>query len=308
MGNFSTAQRAGAAALLALVVACGSSDDNAAPATNDGGSTTHPGDGSAPPDSGTNTGRDATTTTPDGNTGNPDSGGACGDAGSGIFSAPNAWMRDVSCDLVAPESQTITDALVAAGGWGTGATSFQIDFSLVVLHADATTPMVPFVQAPSYPTPDCDTPTTIPLVPSGAIEGQTNYTCDVANNDCHLLVDYPPTHTLYEIYQATSQGAGIVGGCAVLWDVTKTYPDNLRGDQCTSADAAGFPMSAMLPDADEVASGSVNHAIRFALPNPSIRSSVYVHPASHAGGPSGGANLPPYGVRMRLKSSFDLTK
>ena len=104
--------------------------------------------------------------------------------------------------------------------------------------------------------PDCDTFTTMPLPTGGAIEGQTGYTCDTSQNDCHLLVVYPPTNTLYEIYQATSQGSGIVGGCGVLWDLTKAYPDNLRGDQCTSADAAGFPLSAMLPDADEVASGA----------------------------------------------------
>jgi hypothetical protein len=145
---------------------------------------------------------------------------------------------------------------------------------------------------------------TLPLPAGGAIEGVSGYTCDAANNDCHLLVVYPPTHTLYEIYQATSQGSGIVGGCGVLWDLSKTYPDNLRGDQCTSADAAGFPMAAMLPDADEVASGAVLHAIRFALPNPRIRAGVYVHPASHAGGPTGGASLPPYGVRLRLRPDY----
>ena len=72
----------------------------------------------------------------------------------------------------------------------------------------------------------------------------------------------------------------------MLWDLSKTYPDNLRGDQCTSADAAGFPMSAMLPDADEVASGAVTHAIRFALPNARMAKGVYVHPATHAGAPS----------------------
>jgi len=233
-------------------------------------------------------------------------GGACGPYGAGIFTAPNVWAKDVSCDPVDPNSATITAALEAAGGWGTS-DNFQIDNSLVVLHADASTPMAPFYQASGYTTPDCDTFTMLPLPAGGAIEGQTNYTCDVANNDCHLLIAYPPTHTLYEIYQATSMGSGIVGGCGVLWDLSKTYPDNLRGDQCTSADAAGFPMSAMLPDADEVASGAVTHAIRFALPNPEIRAGVYVHPASHAGGPSGGANMPPYGVRMRLRASYPVS-
>jgi hypothetical protein len=225
--------------------------------------------------------------------------------GMGVFTASNAWMKDVSCDPVDPSSKTITDAMVAAGGWGPGATKFQIDTSLVVLHADAQTPMKPFTQAQGYGLPDCDVFSMLPLPAVGNIEGTAGYTCDVANSDCHLLVDYPPTHTLYEIYQATDNGnGGIVGGCGVLWDTSKTYPDNLRGDQCTSADAAGFPMSAMLPDADEVFSGAVTHAIRFALPNAEIRKGVYVHPASHAGGPSGGPNLPPYGVRMRLRPDY----
>lgn len=225
-------------------------------------------------------------------------------SGSGIFSAPNVWTKDVSCDPVDPSSKTITDALAAAGGWGPGLSTFQIDMGLVVLHATAATPMVPFIRAVGYTTPDCDVFSMIPLPPGGAIEGSTGYTCDTTLNDCHLLIAYPPTHTLYEIYQATTQGTGIVGGCGVLWDLTKTYPADMRGDQCTSADAAGFPLSAMLPDADEVVSGAVPHAIRFALPNARIRAGVYVNPASHAGAPTGGPNLPPYGVRMRLRANY----
>jgi hypothetical protein len=235
-----------------------------------------------------------------------DSGGCTPMDGAGIFSAPNVWTKDVSCDPPDPASKTITDALTGAGGWGPGADKFQIDTSLLVLHADASTPMVPFLKASGYTTPDCDLLSMLPLPAAGAIEGSTGYTCDTANNDCHLLVLYPPQNTLYEIYQATSQGAGIVGGCGVLWDLTKTYPDNLRGDQCTSADAAGFPMAAMLPDADEVANGAVLHAIRFALPNDHIRAGSYVHPATHAGAPSGGPNLPPYGVRLRLRADYPI--
>ena len=91
-----------------------------------------------------------------------------------------------------------------------------------------------------------------------------------------------------------------------IWDLNKQYPDNLRGDQCTSADAGGFPIAAMTPTADEVASGSIDHAIRFILPNDRMRAGVYVHPASHAGGPeSTDPNAPPYGVRFRLKADFD---
>src|SRR5207249_424959 len=84
--------------------------------------------------------------------------------------------------------------------------------------------------------------------------------------------------------------------------------DVLRGDQCTSADAAGLPMAALLPTADEVAAGAVPHALRFILPNPRMKANVYVRPATHAGSPtSNNLDAPPYGVRFRLKAGFDET-
>jgi hypothetical protein len=39
-----------------------------------------------------------------------------------------------------------------------------------------------------------------------------------------------------------------------------------------------------------------------------MKSGVYVHPASHAGGPtSDNPDAPPYGARFRLKAAFDET-
>jgi serine/threonine-protein kinase len=100
---------------------------------------------------------------------------------------------------------------------------------------------------------------------------------------------------------------------AFIWDLNKAYPPNLRGDGCTSADAGGFPIAAMLFTADEVAAGHIDHAIRFILPNARIRDGrSYVHPASHTGvnvAASGTKdNAPPYGVHFRLKKTFDLSK
>src|ERR1019366_656965 len=113
---------------------------------------------------------------------------------------------------------------------------------------------------------------------------------------------------LYELYNSTKSGSDFTALGAFIWDLTKAYPDNLRGDQCTSADAGGFPIAALLPTADEVAAGAVKHAIRFILPNARMKKAVYVHPGSHAGGPSStDANAPPYGVRFRLKAAFDET-
>src|ERR1019366_5372346 len=74
-----------------------------------------------------------------------------------------------------------------------------------------------------------------------------------------------------------------------------------------SADAAGFPVAPLLFSADELATGSINHAIRFILPNPRMRAHVFVHPATHAGAPSGPPSAPPMGAHFRLKASFDVS-
>jgi serine/threonine-protein kinase len=111
------------------------------------------------------------------------------------------------------------------------------------------------------------------------------------------------------MWRANFSGGTFYGGCTAVWDLTKSYPPNLRGDGCTSADAGGFPIGAMLFTADEVAANEIPHAIRFILPNQRIRGgNVYVHPGSHTtGATSGGSNAPPYGVRFRLRSDFPLS-
>jgi hypothetical protein len=89
--------------------------------------------------------------------------------------------------------------------------------------------------------------------------------------------------------------------------MTRVYPPSGRGEQCTSADAAGFPIAPLLFSADEVAAGAIDHAIRFILPNARIRSGVYLHPATHAGAPSGPVEAPPYGARLRLRPDFPIS-
>jgi hypothetical protein len=231
----------------------------------------------------------------------------------GIFMQPEPWTLDVSACPKDARSDAIIAALMASGGWGAG-NRFQIDFSIPLFFGNTSTPRQT-VNAPAggycYGGPDCDpVPFQMPFPTNGNIEGSNNYTCDTANGDCHVLVVERDQKKLYELYNSTQVTGGTsftaLGG--FIWDLTKAYPPNLRGDQCTSADAAGFPIAALLPTADEVAAGAVNHAIRFILPNAYMKAKVYVHPATHAGGPSStNANSPPYGVRLRLKAAFDVT-
>jgi serine/threonine-protein kinase len=153
--------------------------------------------------------------------------------------------------------------------------------------------------------PDCDN-VPFPVPANGVIEGETGYEC-TTDGDCHFIVIHTPTNKLYEMWRANITGGTFYGGCVAVWDLTKRYPDNLRGDGCTSADAGGFPIAAMLPTADEVAAGEVDHAIRFILPNNRIRKNIYVHPGTHStGATSGGDGAPPYGVRFRLRNDFPL--
>jgi len=111
------------------------------------------------------------------------------------------------------------------------------------------------------------------------------------------------------MWRADIRGSDFRGGCLAVWDMTRVYPPSGRGEQCTSADAAGYPIAPLLFTADEVAAGSIDHAIRFILPNARIRSGVYVHPATHGTrSTSGPGEAPPYGARLRLRADYPLDR
>jgi hypothetical protein len=238
-----------------------------------------------------------------------------------IFQATEPWNTAVDQDAVDAQSATIIGWLAAAGGWGNG-NVFQIDTSISVLCADATTPMKSFtggpgVTDPMFCGPDCDVGHTMFPVPAGgAVEGETGYACN-GGGDCHFLVVDLSRSWLWEMYGGYNppdpNNFYSVGG-SIIWDLKHAYSPTLRGDGCTSSDAGGFPVAAMLFSADEIAAGHIDHAIRFILPNSRIRDGdLYVHPATHTGqaqnpGKPTRPNAPPYGVRLRLKSTFDLTK
>ena len=226
-----------------------------------------------------------------------------------LFEAEEPWSKDVSGMNPDARSSDIIEALGSMGGWGVG--RLQVDFSLPVFYADASTPRMTVTGADGYcfDGPDCDpVPLQMPVPAGSNMEGSKNLVCATAQNDCHILVVDTGEKRLYELYNSTftAKGNVIVALAAIVWDLTKPYPENERGDQCTSADAAGFPIAGLLPTADEVKAGDVQHALRFILPNQRIKRGVYVHPASHAGGPSStDPDAPPFGVRFRLKQDFD---
>lgn len=229
-----------------------------------------------------------------------------------LFEKPHPWTKDVSALEKSERSDAILAALNSAGGWGMD-NRFRTDFSLALLKADAQTPRRPITALPEGycfdSGVDCDpVPFQMPVPVGGVTEGSDSYACNTAEDDCHVLVHDTSEHRLYELYRATGDENSLTTYGAFVWDLTKQYPETLRGEQCTSADAAGLPIAALLPTPDDVAAGEVAHALRFILPNDRMKAGFYVRPATHAGGPSNeGQDAPPYGVRFRLKASFDET-
>ncbi|MET0344498.1 MAG: hypothetical protein ABW252_26020 [Polyangiales bacterium] len=259
------------------------------------------------PDAATADGGTADTGVPIADASSPASDGGAAPDGSAPsstrFFPEGAWMyQRVDQAPVDPDSATITQWLKNAGGFGTG--QMRIDFSIEVLTAVAGTPRRAFTRTGDFYSPDCD-PAPFPVPAGGALEGETGYAC-TNDGDCHLIVVDRAAHRLYEMWRANIVGNVFNGGCAAIWDMRRVYGPEGRGEQCTSADAAGFPIAPLLFTADEVAAGSIDHAIRFILPNERMRDDTYQHPANHAGGPSGPPNAPIYGSRWRLRADYPL--
>ncbi|HEX7843550.1 MAG TPA: hypothetical protein VF469_39020, partial [Kofleriaceae bacterium] len=188
---------------------------------------------------------------PETGAGGSEAGGAGGDDGavadsdaSGItagtgpyFTVPMFFNTDVSAVPKAANSASIIAALAAAGGWGHG-NKMQIDFALDVLTANVSAPKRSFTPNSDFFSPDCDR-STVPVPPGGNIEDETGYAC-TGDGDCHLLVFDPSGGKLYEMFRANITST-FQGGCLAVWNLSQSYTSKLRGDQCTSADAAGFP-------------------------------------------------------------------
>jgi hypothetical protein len=222
------------------------------------------------------------------------------------FPPGSIWTEDISHAPLDPQSSATISWLAAAGGWGNG--KMQVDFGIRALQAPPNTSDAPFRKGADWMATDSDKISEIPLPAGGGIEGQPDYQCAIDLDDCHLIVVDRSHRKLYEAYQASYLGNALTANIVAIWDLSRVYPPSGRGDQCTSADSAGLPIAPLLFNADELATGSIDHAIRFILPNPRIRAHVFVHPATHAGAPRGPVLAPPMGAHFRLKASYDLSR
>jgi serine/threonine-protein kinase len=226
-----------------------------------------------------------------------------------LFPPGAIWTQDISHEPVDPQSATIINWLANAGGWGHN-NRLQDDWSIRIMQADAHTPRVPFRKGREFYTLSSDEVSTVPLPPGGGMEGSNSYHCNNHVYDCHFIVVDRGEGKLYEAWGANyDEEQGVLEAHSIaVWDLNRVYPPSGRGDNCTSADAAGFPIAALFFNADDLAAGRINHALSFLLPNERIRAGVFVHPATHGGSPAGPASAPPFGVHFRLKASYDVSQ
>ncbi len=123
-----------------------------------------------------------------------------------------------------------------------------------------------------------------------------------ASGDRHVLVVDSAACRLYETYDA-HRGSGPTAawsaGSGAVYDLRS---DALRPAGWTSADAAGLAILPGLVRYDQVASGHIDHAIRFTAPQ---TQKAYIWPARHQASSSTDANRPPMGAWFRLRADFD---
>ena len=114
-------------------------------------------------------------------------------------------------------------------------------------------------------------------------------------SDAHILMIDTNACRLYELFAAHHTSSGWHAGSGAVWDLRSNA---LRPSGWTSADAAGLPIFPGLVRYDEVASGVIDHALRFTA---WTTRDAWIYPARHQAGDGNGADLPPMGLRVRLR-------
>ncbi len=214
------------------------------------------------------------------------------------FPANNAWNQDISNAAVDPNSDSyigfIGTTVPLHPDFGSG--EYQGSFMGIPYS------VVDGSQSPVNITfnayGDESDPGPMPIPANANIEGYPN----PGTGDRHVLVLDNNNCWLYELFGSSVNTDGSWNaGSAAVWDL-QNYTQ--RPFTWTSADAAGLPIFPGLIRYDEAASGQIAHAIRFTLQH-SI--AAYVLPATHWASNSSAQFASPMGMRLRLKSSFDIS-
>jgi hypothetical protein len=216
--------------------------------------------------------------------------------GSRPFPADNAWNTPIDKAPVDPNSNTLINSIGRytalhpdfGANWNGG--PFGIPY-IVVSGTQAKVPITFDYWDESDPGP-------YPIPPNAPIEGGAS-----SDGDRHVIVVDRDNWKLYETYYSFPLTNGSWhAGSGALYDLNT---DALRPAGWTSADAAGLPIFPGLVRYDEVNNlKAINHALRFTV---SRTRRGYVSPARHFASSYTSTSLPPMGMRVRLKASFNIS-
>lgn len=216
-----------------------------------------------------------------------------------IFSGDNPWNRDVSKLKLHPQSRAWLESVgldkPLHPDFGTVWNGAPNGIPFVAVAPDQKKVSVQFEYA------DESDPGPYPIPPNPPIEGGPNAPPD---SDRHVLMIDAKNRKLYELYQVNPlPGGKWKAGSGAIFDLSS---NKLRPAGWTSADAAGLPVFPGLVRYDEIVErGDLRHALRFTVKK---TQRAYILPATHFASRSTDPNLPPMGMRVRLRADFDTSK
>lgn len=226
----------------------------------------------------------------------PDLGVGASLHGKRVFPADNEWNRDVSGDPVDPNSANLIASIGLTTGlhpdFGTTYAGAPNGIPYVVVSGAQTKVAINFT---AYGDESDPGPYPAPL--DAPVEGGP-----AGTGDRHVIVVDRDNWKLYELYRAFPNASAWNADSGAIFDLNSNA---LRPAGWTSADAAGLPIFPGLARYDEVYElKEIAHALRFTAQH---TRRAYVFPARHFASSSTSANLPPMGMRVRLRASFDVT-
>lgn len=160
-------------------------------------------------------------------------------------------------------------------------------------------PQQPKLPVKFYLTPTQSDPGPYPIPLSAPVQGELS-PGEVEPGDNHVLVLQRGTCKLYELYKARRGAGGWEAGSGAIFEMRS---NKLRPDGWTSADGAGLPIFPLLARYPEARAGAIRHALRVSA---QIAQTGFIHPATHFASNDDDPNLPPMGLRLRLKASYSL--
>ena len=222
------------------------------------------------------------------------------------FPSTNAWNTNIASAPLDPNSAAITAASGFAGLYLHPDFGSESYYGIPYVVVDSTTtPTVP-INVLDYASESdvvvAPYPITAPI--EGAPADCSGWP-DTYNGDAHVLVLDRAKCELYETFNTNRCNGSWDASSETIWDMNN-YESRPYG--WTSADAAGLPIFPGLVRYDEVASGAINHAIRFTMEHTKddANDGYFVLPATHAAGNIWGVSNV-MGMRIRLKASFDIS-